>query len=101
MIDTTTRSSKTTWLSRSNYELVDSLYRRAADVLQLEDSALQHRSPEFIHEAKHHSTAEDLQIVHYANGQEYTPHHDFVYPSITNRFQPMRFATLLIYLKDP
>mmetsp|Transcript_31238 Transcript_31238/g.35557 ORF Transcript_31238/g.35557 Transcript_31238/m.35557 type:complete len:623 (-) Transcript_31238:270-2138(-) len=100
MVDSTTRSSRTTWLSRSNYKFVDSLYRRAADVLQVEDSALRHLSAEFIQKAKHHSTAEDLQIVHYANGQEYAPHHDFVYPSIADRFQPTRFATLLIYLQE-
>jgi hypothetical protein len=32
------------------------------------------------------------------DGEEYQPHHDFVYPSIKHRYQPTRFATLLLYL---
>jgi len=50
--------------------------------------------------AQHHSIAESLQVVRYKSGEEYTPHHDFVSPPINNRYQPTRFATLLIYLND-
>jgi len=44
--------------------------------------------------------AENLQLVHYSVGQEYTPHHDFSYPPVDDPFQSTRFATLLLYLND-
>jgi prolyl 4-hydroxylase len=51
--------------------------------------------------AHHHSIAESLQVVRYKkDGEQYQSHHDFVYPSINHRYQPSRFATLLIYLND-
>ena len=51
-------------------------------------------------EAHHHSIAESLQVVRYRAGEEYTAHHDFVYPSQQLWYQPTRFATLLLYLND-
>jgi prolyl 4-hydroxylase len=81
--------------------VVDTIYRRAADVLQIDESLLRHASPHHDNIASHHAISEDMQLVHYQKGQEYTPHHDFVYPSISNRHQPSRFATLLIYLHAP
>ena len=100
-VDKKTRSSETTWLSRKSAKIVDTLYRRAADVLQMDESLLRHASPHHDKFATHHAISEDLQLVHYQKGQEYTPHHDFIYPSIANRHQPTRFATLLIYLQSP
>mmetsp|Transcript_27437 Transcript_27437/g.41542 ORF Transcript_27437/g.41542 Transcript_27437/m.41542 type:complete len:546 (+) Transcript_27437:149-1786(+) len=98
MVDSTTRSSTTTWLSRTHHELVDTIYRRAAHVFQVDDAVLRHYHHE---DAKYHSLAEELQIVRYASGQEYTPHHDYVVPSISDPHQPSRFATLLLYLQAP
>ena len=46
------------------------------------------------------SIAEELQLVHYSVGQQYTAHHDFGHPSILRREQPSRFATLLLYLNE-
>lgn len=100
-VDTRTRSSQTSWLSRQSDKLVETIYRRAADVLQIDESLLRHASPHHDNIASHHAISEDMQLVHYQKGQEYTPHHDFVYPSISNRHQPSRFATLLIYLHAP
>jgi prolyl 4-hydroxylase len=100
-VDKRTRSSETTWLARSSDKLLDRIYRRAADVFQIDESLLRHTSPHYETEAHHHSIAEDLQVVQYKKGQEYTPHHDFVYPSIAHRHQPTRFATLLLYLHAP
>jgi prolyl 4-hydroxylase len=99
--DGTTRSSETTWLSRDSDKVVDRLYRRAAHVLKIPEDSLRHRSEHFESVASHHSLAEDLQVVHYAHKQEYTPHHDFVYPSVSHHHQPTRFATLLFYLHAP
>jgi hypothetical protein len=45
------------------------------------------------------SAAERLQLVHYGVGDQYMPHHDFSIPSSEDG-QPMRFATLLLYLND-
>ena len=33
-------------------------------------------------------------------GEEYTPHHDFVYPGADSAYQGARFATVLLYLND-
>eukprot|EP00804_Cyclotella_cryptica_P007320 CCRYP_002562-RC/>CCRYP_002562-RC protein AED:0.29 eAED:0.29 QI:0/0/0/1/0/0/2/0/112 len=41
-----------------------------------------------------------MQLLRYGPGEEYTPHHDFTYPSIENRYQPRRYATVLMYLTD-
>ena len=100
-VDTKTRSSETAWLSRQSSKIVDTIYRRAADLLQIDESLFRHASPHHDNIASHHSISEDMQLVRYGKGQEYTPHHDFIYPSIANRHQPCRFATLLIYLHAP
>lgn len=93
--DTTTRSSSNTWLARDTSSLTEDLYRRAAQLTNIDPDLFQK-----FHEtsSQHHSIAESLQIVRYRKGEEYTPHHDFVSPSINDRFQGTRFATLLIYL---
>jgi prolyl 4-hydroxylase len=105
--DLSTRSSSNTWLERSAAvnNLTDRLYRRAAHVLQIDESLLQSALPldEDGNEptySNYHSLAESLQIVRYTEGEEYTAHHDFVYPPIRHRYQPTRFATLLFYLND-
>ncbi|KAG7366979.1 2-oxyglutarate/Fe(II) oxygenase [Nitzschia inconspicua] len=93
--DTATRSSSNTWLARDTSYLTEDIYQRAAKLTNIDEDLFQK-----FHEtsAQHHSIAESLQIVRYRKGEEYTPHHDFVSPSINNRFQGTRFATLLIYL---
>ena len=97
--DLSTRSSTNTWLERSTAELTDQIYRRAAHVLQIDEGLLQAPIDDHVH-AHAHSLAESLQIVRYKEGEEYTAHHDFVYPSQRQRLQPTRFATLLLYLND-
>lgn len=44
-------------------------------------------------------TTEQLQLVHYDVGQEYTAHHDFGYVTEVDE-QDARFATLLLYLNE-
>ncbi len=95
--DTSTRSSSTAWLSRDTSSLTTKIYEKAALLTKIDPDLFQkfHESS-----AQHHSIAESLQVVHYKKGEEYTPHHDFISPSINDRHQPSRFATLLIYLND-
>jgi len=95
--DTSTRSSTNAWLSRATSTLTEKIYKKAARLTKIDENLFQnfHDSS-----AQHHSIAESLQVVRYKKGEEYTPHHDFISPSINNRYQPSRFATLLIYLND-
>jgi prolyl 4-hydroxylase len=95
--DTSTRSSSNAWLSRDTSSLTKKIYEKAAALTKIDPNLFQN-----FHEssAQYHSIAESLQIVRYKKGEEYTPHHDFISPSINNRYQPSRFATLLIYLND-
>ena len=98
--DRSTRSSTNTWLARDSAELIDQIYQRAASVLKIEASLLQGSAMDDSLHPHHHSTAESLQVIRYGTGEQYTAHHDFVYPSIRHRHQPTRFATLLFYLND-
>jgi prolyl 4-hydroxylase len=96
--DIQTRSSSNAWLSRQHSTLAESLYQRAAHVLGIDPHLLQGDHDQ---DARYHSIAESIQVVHYkAGGEEYHAHHDFVYPSVTHRYQPTRFATLLVYLNS-
>jgi prolyl 4-hydroxylase len=100
MRDGATRSSDNTWLERGNAtSLTDTIYRRAARLLRLDERLLQKPVDDEI-PAHYHSIAESLQVVRYRAGEEYTAHHDFVYPSQQLWYQPTRFATLLLYLND-
>jgi prolyl 4-hydroxylase len=95
--DTSTRSSSNAWLSRDTSSLTKTIYEKAAELTKIDSNLFRkfHESS-----AQHHSIAESLQVVRYKKGEEYTPHHDFISPSINDRYQPSRFATLLIYLND-
>jgi prolyl 4-hydroxylase len=105
--DVSTRSSTNAWLSRETSALTDRIYRRAAQILKMKESLLQ-QPPFYRDEEKEeedrdftqHSIAESLQVVRYQPGEEYSAHHDFVYPSLRHRYQPTRYATLLLYLND-
>jgi prolyl 4-hydroxylase len=100
MRDSSTRSSDNTWLERGNItSLTDTIYRRAARLLRLDESLFQKPVDDEV-PAHHHSIAESLQVVRYRAGEEYTAHHDFVYPSQQLWYQPTRFATVLMYLND-
>lgn len=96
-----TRTSTNSWIPRKTDVVVDALYRRAADLLQMDESLLRWRTtseiPEFTESSI--SVAESLQCVHYDVNQQYTPHYDFTMPSLVN-LQPSRFATILFYLND-
>lgn len=81
-----TRTSLNGWLKRTSSKVLDNMFSRFADVLGVPDEWLQHDK-----------CAEELQVVKYATGQEYTPHHDFGYSGKPNQ----RFLTLLMYIHPP
>lgn len=97
--DRSARSSSNAWLPRDAANPTDAVYRRAARLLKMDESLLQKPVGDHYHEHEH-SLAESLQLVRYKQGEEYRPHHDFVYPPAFRRHQPTRFATLLFYLND-
>jgi prolyl 4-hydroxylase len=102
----TTRTSSNTWVRRSQSAVIDTIYRRAADLMRIDEALMRPRAEneEFSippdRPSINHSIAEDLQLVHYAPGQEYQTHHDFGYQPLSDDADPARFATLLLYLND-
>jgi len=96
---TKTRTSFNTWVKRETDEIIDAIYRRSADLLKIDEAFLRYRSiDEFDVLDTRGSIAEDLQLVHYSEAQEYTAHHDFGYSAAGVKAQGARFATLLFYL---
>lgn len=96
-----TRTSFNSWLAREASPIVDVIYRRAADLLRIDESLLRYRAEdEYPEMPTKHSIAESLQLVHYSPAQEYTAHHDFGFSRIDDKHQGARFATLLLYLND-
>ena len=89
------------WVRRDISPIVNSIYHRAADVLQIDESLLRHRN-EFEHSElnTHHSIAEALHLTQYVETQGYSARLDGSQPSITNRYQPNRFATIVFFLND-
>merc|ERR1712118_295741 len=76
-----TRTSEQIFLKMSETPMLNAIQRRAADLLNITDHDLG-------------LAAEDLQVVRYAEGQEYQSHFDY---GLTNG----RLLTLLIYLDPP
>jgi prolyl 4-hydroxylase len=97
-----TRTSYNSWVKRERSPIVDAIYRRAADLLKIDEALLRHRDKgEIKNNDDHlHTLAEDLQLVNYKETQEYTSHHDFGYSRIGKEKQGARFATLLLYLNE-
>ncbi|ETO21992.1 hypothetical protein RFI_15211 [Reticulomyxa filosa] len=80
-----TRTSRNTWLDRNEHLVMETLYRRAADILNISESVLY---PD--------KNVEQLQVVNYQVGQEYTSHHDFG----ADGHPQQRMITLLFYLNN-
>lgn len=99
--DSSTRTSHNSWVQRGRSPILDSIYARAADLMQIDEALLRQRHESEVPEVPHKSSnAEDFQLVHYAPSEQYTAHHDFSYPSVNKNGQPARFATLLLYLNE-
>ena len=96
------RTSLNTWVGRETDQIFDTVYRRAADLMRIDEALFRSRdSDELPDWPSRNSIGEDLQLVHYDKAQEYTAHHDFGYAAVDNELQPARFATLLLYLNTP
>eukprot|EP01033_Poteriospumella_lacustris_P002552 gene2552-gene2828 len=79
------RSSSTAWLNRKSSPILNSIYRRAADVLRIDDSEMH----PFV-------SAEDLQVVKYDRGGYYRNHLDW-----GEHVQgASRYVSFLIYLNN-
>jgi prolyl 4-hydroxylase len=97
-----TRTSYNSWVKRERSPIIDAVYRRAADLLKIDEALLRQRDVGEVPERDDHllTLAEDLQLVNYKVSQEYTSHHDFGYSRIGREEQGARFATLLLYLNE-
>lgn len=98
---TNTRTSFNTWVDRDRSPIVDSIYRRSADLLLLDEALLRRRGKTELQDfGTNKGIAESLQLVHYSNKQEYTAHHDYGFGDIEDEYQEERYATLLLYLNE-
>lgn len=96
-----TRTSYNSWLERERSPIVDAIYRRASDLLRIDEALLRHRGDgEYPDLGTDKTIAESLQLVHYDPDQEYTAHHDFGFCDLDDPFQAQRFATVLLYLNE-
>lgn len=96
-----TRTSFNSWVERESSPVIDAIYRRAADLVRIDEALLRSRGKdEYPNLPTKHSLAESLQLVHYEVGQEYTAHHDFGHTPIDSPHHPARFLTLLLYLNE-
>ena len=99
--DVDTRTSTNTWVSRYSSPIVDTVYRRIADLLKMDEALLRHRFPdEYPEIGTSEPISEDLQLVHYNVGEEYTAHHDFGYPERSHKNSPSRSINVLMYLNE-
>jgi prolyl 4-hydroxylase len=80
-----TRTSRNTWIPRPTSNITDSISRRVADVLRLDENILVTSA-----------NSEDMQVVHYKDGQKYDSHHDWG----VSGYPESRFITMLMYLND-
>jgi prolyl 4-hydroxylase len=96
------RKSQNTWIFREESPIMDSIYRRAADLLRIDEGLLRNhgRGTDTGSTVEQPTAAEPMQVVHYTPGQEYKTHVDFAYPRVDDPLQPTRFATLLLYLNE-
>ena len=98
---TKTRTSFNTWVDRDKSPIVDSIYRRSADLLLLDEALLRRRGETELQDfGTRKGIAESLQLVHYSHKQEYTAHHDYGFGDVDDEYQEERYATLLLYLNE-
>jgi prolyl 4-hydroxylase len=99
--DSDTRTSTNTWVSRYSSPIVDAIYRRAADALRLDEALLRHRQADEHPElGSKQPLSEDLQLVHYDVGEQYTAHHDFGYTDLKADNAPSRSINIILYLNE-
>jgi prolyl 4-hydroxylase len=77
-----TRTSRNAWIGRRASVVIESLFVRAEHLLRVD--RLDQRN------------TEDIQVVHYKDGQKYDSHHDWG----VSGYPESRYITLLLYLSD-
>ena len=97
------RTSNSGWIHREQDVIVDIIFRRIADLLNINEGLMRDDldySKDDVNDwlPTHNRIVEAMQLVRYDAGEEYTAHHDFTYPSMKNRHQPRRYVTVLLYL---
>lgn len=80
-----TRTSSNTWIKRSTSPIIETLYRRVANILGIQHELL-----------TTNDHAEDIQVVHYHIGEEYQAHYDWG----VRGYPESRFITVLLYLSE-
>lgn len=86
VLTSSTRTSLNTWIPRKTSAITETISRRVADVLGLDEAILWTNK-----------NVEDMQVVHYKDLQRYDPHTDWG----VQGHEESRFITLLMYLNDP
>lgn len=96
------RTSKHTRVKREQTAIMDAIYRRAADLLRIDEALLRERdmSEDHPNVIGTRSIAEAAQLVHYSKGEQYAVHQDWISADIAKPHQANRFATLLLYLNE-
>lgn len=80
------RSSLSSWLRRDQSKILNSIYHRLANVVNMPPQSVDHKY-----------AAELMNILRYEGGQEYTPHYDWG----SHGSHESRFISALIYMKEP
>jgi prolyl 4-hydroxylase len=80
-----TRTSRNTWIRRNTSAIIESIFLRVSHLLQIDEKLLDREQ-----------NCEDMQVVHYINGQKYDSHHDWG----VSGYAESRYITLLLYLTD-
>jgi prolyl 4-hydroxylase len=90
-------------VERETSLVLDAIYRRAADVLRVDEALMRNRQPkERTDIAGHFPLTETLRVMKFTQGQSYAEHVDFgSMERMTQPGQPNRFSTLMIYLQTP
>lgn len=89
------------FIRREMSPIMDAIYHRSANILNIDESLLRHRNEHENSELNtHHSIAEAMHITQFVTGQGYVPRSDFSPASLKNRYQPNRFATIMFFLND-
>eukprot|EP00591_Stephanopyxis_turris_P009898 CAMPEP_0195517946 /NCGR_PEP_ID=MMETSP0794_2-20130614/11835_1 /TAXON_ID=515487 /ORGANISM="Stephanopyxis turris, Strain CCMP 815" /LENGTH=480 /DNA_ID=CAMNT_0040646831 /DNA_START=1 /DNA_END=1443 /DNA_ORIENTATION=+ len=89
-------------INREHSPIIDTVYRRAADLLRIDEALLRNRHEhEYPDLGSKRSIAEGLDIVHHNVGDgDMKASHEFDFPDTMDEYQPTRFVTLAIYLNE-
>eukprot|EP01035_Chromulina_nebulosa_P017509 gene17509-23068_t len=85
VLESQTRTSLNSWIDRHKSKITNTLFQRAANLLNIDEQLLET-----------HKNVEQLQVVHYSIGQKYDSHHDWG----VSGHPESRYITLLLYLND-